>query len=29
MVSLLLGIIFDSHDNLPKIDAALNKLNAG
>jgi hypothetical protein len=29
MVSLLLGIIFDDHDNLPKIDVAPNKLNAG
>lgn len=27
MVGLLLGIIADSHDNLPKIDAAVAKLN--
>jgi hypothetical protein len=26
---LLLGIIFDDHDSLPKIDVAPNKLNAG
>ena len=28
LVRLLLGIISDSHDNLPKIDAAVAKLNA-